>query len=163
MVSELSGRRLHVADLATGSILILLGAAMFVASLAMPTYADRGTVLTAPAIFPGFIAIILFALGALLTARTLRQPAPHPTGDGLTWRPVLTGLALMTIAIILVGHINFQLLIAGFCVAFAAFFVSWRGARAEIVRKAGAMAIVILVVAVLIPMTFQHVFLIRLP
>nr|WP_306308829.1 tripartite tricarboxylate transporter TctB family protein [Flavimaribacter sediminis] len=136
---------------------------MLAASLAMPTYADRGTVLTAPAIFPGFIAVVLLLLGALLALRTVRRPAPASSADGLAWRPMLTGLGLMTVTIALIGHIDFRLLLAGFCVAFAALFVSWRGPREEIVRRAAAFALVILVVAVLVPMTFQHVFLIRLP
>ena len=166
-MSELSGRRLRAADLVTGLVLIGLGAAMLALSLAMPTYAERGTVLTAPGIFPGLIAAVLLVLGAVLFLRSLRSDGgPGATADGgggFAARPFVVGLGLMVLAIFLLGRIDFRLVSGGFCVAFAAFFVDWRGDRAQVLRRAGATLVVVLIAAVLLPEAFERLFLVRLP
>ncbi len=162
-MSELTGRRLRAADLTSGVVLAVIGAGMLVASLAMPTYAERGTIVTAPGIFPGFVAAVLLALGAALAVRGWRsRPAATP-GPDLAIRPILTGLVLMVVAIALVGKIDFRLVCGGFGVAFAAAFVNWRGTRAEILRRLGATAITIVIVAIVLPEAFEQIFLVRLP
>ena len=162
-MTELSGRRLRAADLVTGLVLAAIGGGMLVASLAMPTYAERGSALTAPGIFPGFIAGIMLVLGIMLATRTIRRASWPETGDALNWRPVLTGLGLMVAAIALLGQLDFRLVTGGFSVAFAAYFVEWRGTRSEIGRRAFATAILLVIVTVLLPGAFEHIFLVRLP
>ena len=162
-MSELSGRRLRAADLVTSLLLAIVGGGMLVASLAMPTYAERGSALTAPGIFPGFIAAIMLILGIMQALRTLRRTSWPDAGDALNWRPVLTGLGLMVAAIAVLGQLDFRLVTGGFSIAFAAFFVEWRGTRSEIGRRAFATAILIVIVAILLPAAFEYIFLVRLP
>lgn len=163
-MSELGGRRLRAADLVTGVVLVALAGGMLAVSLAMPTYADRGSALTAPGIFPGVVAATLLLLGAALVLRSLRSPAGDAdAGDDFTLRPFLIGLALMTAAIALLGRVDFRLVVGGFCLAYAACFVDWRGSRRQIVRRAAATAVTLIVAAVVLPMVFEHVFLVRLP
>lgn len=162
-MSELSGRRLRAADLVTGLVLTGLGAAMLALSCAMPTYADRGTVLTAPGIFPGVVAAVLMMLGAVLTLRTLRRPAGPEAEGGFSPRPFLIGLVLMFVAVALLGRIDFRLVTGGFCLAFAAVFVDWRGTREQVIRRAGATLLTVLIAAIVLPMAFERIFLVRLP
>lgn len=166
-MSELGGRRLRAADLVTGVVLVALAGGMLAVSLAMPTYADRGSALTAPGIFPAVVAATLLLLGAALVLRSLRSlrspPGDADAGDDFTLRPFLIGLALMTAAIALLGRVDFRLVVVGFCLAYAACFVDWRGSRRQIVRRAAATAATLIVAAVVLPMVFEHVFLVRLP
>lgn len=165
-MSELSGRRLVTADLTAGIVFLVLGVGALAIALTMPNFAERGAdPLTAPGIFPAFVSGMVIVLGALLTARALRQHASSNDAEATRFTPLpfTIGLGLMTVAILLVGKVPFFLVMTGFTLAYSAFFVKWRGTRIEITRRLVAVAITVLVSAFLIPLAFQNIFLVRLP
>ena len=166
-MSELNGRRLVAADLIAGLAFVVIGAGALVAAAAMPTYVDRGAdPLTAPGIFPAFVSAAIILLGGMLVVRSLRgRAAPAATEDEspLDLRPFGIGLVLMTVAIMAIGKLPFGIVMAGSCLAHFAALVNWRGTRADTVRRLVAAAITIIITALLIPLAFEHIFLVRLP
>jgi hypothetical protein len=169
-MNELSGRRLVEADLATGLVLVALGAAALAMSYAMPSFAERGAdPLTAPGIFPGAVSLVLLGLGAGLLTRSagsLRRHAPT-AHDGASERSGLAalaiGLTLMVMTVALVGRIDLKLLLVGFCLAYSIWFVSWTGSLRQRAIRLAIVALVAFIAGVLIPTVFERLFLVRLP
>lgn len=169
MLNDLEGRSLAVADLATGLALLALGLVVAALSWAMPTFSERGAdVLTAPGIFPGAIGVLLAIAGGSLALRSVGRlksdRAPSP--PAFTRRGVIrtaVGFALMAAAVVAAGHLDFRLIVGGFCLAFSAAFVPWGGTPRERVRRLAAVALVTLIAAVAIPTVFETIFLVRLP
>ncbi len=160
------GRRLIAADLLAGLAFLVIGIGALVAALSMPTFVDRGAdPLTAPGIFPAFVSAVIMLLGAVLVLRSLRSRATSSEEQDapLNLRPVAIGLVLMTVAILGIGKLPFGVVMAGFCIAYFAAFVTWRGSRVEIIRRLTAALVTTLIAATLIPLAFEHIFLVRLP
>ena len=165
-MNELEGKALARADLATGCALAVFGVAVVVMSAQMPTFADRGAnPLTAPGIFPGVIGAVLAVSGTLLTFRSVRRLPRAPLRPGALSGigPVVLCLALMTVAVALVGHVDFRIVAAGFTLAFVGLFMDWRVPGSALPRKLAAVAAAAAIAGVAIPMLFEDVFLVRLP
>lgn len=172
MATELEGRPLVAADLATGSVLALVGVATVALSWAMPTFAERGAdPLTAPGIFPAAVGVMLAVAGGRLALRSLgrlraagaHEPGATPTFERTAVTRTLTGFALMAAAVFAAGHVDFRLVVAGFCLAFSAAFLDWRVPAAQRWRQLAAVAAVTAIAALAIPYVFETVFLVRLP
>jgi hypothetical protein len=165
-MTELDGKALLKADLATGVVIALLGLAVLIVSLGMPSLADRGVnPLTAPGIFPTVIGAVLVLCGALLAIRSL---AAGGSGARTAWSRagagrILGTLVLMLVAVALVGRIDFRLVAGGFTLAFVAVFLDWRLSGRALARRLVAVAITVAVTAIIIPALFESVFLVRLP
>jgi len=167
-MNEFEGRALLIADRLTGVLITFVGAAVFFLSIRMPTFADRGAdILTAPGIFPGAVGLMMIVAGSWLLLRS--KPALDSEAGPSSKLPsgavhrTATGFGLMLATVLLAGRIDFYLLIIGFCLAFSAAFLPWRGSSRERMRRLGAVAMTTLIAAVGIPALFEHVFLIRLP
>lgn len=169
MLNDLEGRSLAAADLATGALLAVVGLATLALSWAMPTFAERGAdPLTAPGIFPAAVGLLLAAAGGRLALRSLGRlrtapPATTPAFPRAATVRTLAGFALMAAAVLLAGHVDFRLLVAGFCLAFSAAFLDWRVPPPQRWRQLGAVALVTAVAALAIPFVFETIFLVRLP
>lgn len=165
-MTELDGKALVKADLATGVVVALLGLAVLVLSLEMPSFADRGVnPLTAPGIFPTAIGAVLLLCGGLLAVRSL---ASGGLGERAAWSlagagRILGTLILMLIAVALVGRIDFRLVAGGFTLAFVTVFLDWRVSGRALARRLAAVAITVAMTALIIPTLFESVFLVRLP
>jgi hypothetical protein len=169
MMNDLEGRPLIAADLATGAVLVLTGLATLGLAWAMPTFAERGAdPLTAPGIFPAAVGLLLAVSGARLALRSLgRLRSPSPPAPPAFPRAAVTrtlgGFALMAAAVLAAGHVDFRLVVAGFCLAFSAAFLDWRVPAPQRGRQLGAVALVTAVSALAIPFVFETIFLVRLP
>ena len=169
MASELEGRPLVAADLVTGTLLGLVGLATVALSWAMPTFAERGAdPLTAPGIFPTAVGVLLALAGGRLALRSLGRlrsstPEMAPAFERTAVVRTLAGFALMTAAVLAAGHVDFRIVVAGFCLAFSAAFLDWRVPAPQRWRQAGAVALVTAIAALAIPYVFETVFLVRLP
>lgn len=167
---ELEGRPLTVADLATGIVVALIGIFIVVASLGMPTFAERNAnILTAPGIMPGAVGVMLALSGLRLTWRSVtRLRSAADEGGTRSAAPMAIaalgiGFLLMAAAVALVGRIDFKLLISAFALAFCAIFLPWHGTRREKLVRLAAAAFVVLLAGWLIPTGFERIFLVRLP
>ncbi|MEQ8700777.1 MAG: tripartite tricarboxylate transporter TctB family protein [Bauldia litoralis] len=165
-MDEWNGKALARADLATGVVIAALGLAVVVISAGMPTFVERNVnPLTAPGIFPAVIGAALLLCGAILTIRSARKHGAEGearTASASAGR-IATTLVFMLVAVALVGRIDFRLVSGGFTLAFAAFFLDWRVAGQALIRKLLAVAFIVLITGLLIPVLFETVFLVRLP
>jgi hypothetical protein len=169
MMNDLEGRPLAAADLATGAVLGLVGLATLALSWAMPTFAERGAdPLTAPGIFPAAVGVLLAVSGGRLALRSLGRlssaaPAAGPVFARAAVVRTLSGFALMTAAVLAAGHVDFRLVVGGFCLAFSAAFLDWRLPAPQRWRQFAAVALVTAISALAIPFVFETIFLVRLP
>lgn len=156
------------ADLFTGLVLIALGAAMTVGGLTMDRLEIRNI---HPASIPGLvptalgIALVVAALALAIRAlRQVRAPA-DAAGDDFSWRAM--GLALLLTvgyAIGLVGRIPYEIATGLFVFLFIAAF-EWQPdapARRRLIRLGTALLQAVLVAAV-VTVVFERLFLVRLP
>lgn len=172
-MNELEGRQLVVADLATGIVILALGGAILALSIAMPDFAERNAdPLTAPGIFPGVVGAIMVLLGARLTLRSTRaykpikapgEPEQPDNGNPATPFRLLVGFLMMAAAVFIIGRADFRFVMSGFCLAYCLFFVGWRSDSGSTVRRIAAVAAVILIAGILIPIAFEEIFLVRMP
>ncbi len=164
------GRR---ADLLFGVILVALGIAVAFESWRMPRLTELGVhPMTAPGLVPGLLGLVTALLGSILTIRSARTGVP-PAGvvgggnqDFLrqAGRFGLTLVLCLAYAVVLVGRVEFSLATGLFVFAFIVLF-EWDGDRklsghAKAVVFAGIQAVV---VAALVTVVFERVFLVRLP
>jgi hypothetical protein len=171
VATELEGRPLVAADLVTGTLLGLVGLATVALSWAMPSFAERGAdPLTAPGIFPAAVGGLLAVAGGRLALRSFgrlrtkaRETTTAPVFERAAVTRTLAGFALMTAAVLAAGHVDFRLVVAGFCLAFSAAFLDWRVPAPQRLRQLGAVALVTAIAALAIPYVFETVFLVRLP
>ncbi len=156
------------ADLFTGLVLIALGAAMTVGGLGMDRLEIRNI---HPASIPGLvptalgIALVVAALALAIRAlRQVRAPA-DAADDGFSWRAI--GLALLLTvgyAVGLVGRIPYEIATGLFVFLFIAAF-EWQRkapARRRLIRLGTALVQAVLVAAV-VTVVFERLFLVRLP
>jgi hypothetical protein len=168
-------RPLVRADLITGVILVVFGAAVLAESYGMPRLEERNiNPWTVPGLVPGMLAIILTVLGAALAvrsllagglhARALRTAEEASESRAALGRLVLCGALCLIYATVLVGRIPFWLATGLFVFVFIAAF-EWDGADAgpTRMRKLFAAAAIALAVAIVIPYVFEYLFLVRLP
>ncbi len=161
---------LNTADFVTGIILVTLGAAVVVASLDMPRFAERNiNPYTVPGLVPGMLGAVLTLLGAILFGRAARRggwrvgAARHERDSG-RGRLALALALTLGYAAGLIGWLPFWLATALFVGGFVALF-EWRMARdrSERVRRIGFAVLYGALIAAVVTFVFQELFLVRLP
>ena len=174
-MNQLDARQLVMADLLTGLIVSGIGVTGLILSVSMPRFAERNAdPLTAPGIFPALVSLVLLILGSRLVLRSwplkrsraavvTPMSTAHSSTSDMHFRPLLIGFSMMLLTVILVGRIDFKLLISGFCILFCVSFVSWHGDRWQLVRTLAVVLLVALIAGVAIPLVFERLFLVRLP
>ncbi len=161
---------LNTADFVTGIILVTLGVTVVVASLDMPRFAERNiNPYTVPGLVPGMLGGVLTVLGAVLFGRAARRGswrvgADRPRRDA-GWRRLSLALVLtLGYAAGLVGWLPFWLATELFVGGFVALF-EWPMAqdRSERVRRVGFAVLYGALIAAVVTLVFQELFLVRLP
>jgi putative tricarboxylic transport membrane protein len=153
------------ADFLAGVLLAVLATAVVWGSVTMPQLAERGVHPSgAPGVVPGALGLALALCAVLLVVRSVRAGG-HRRGDGgglAFWlsggegRRLAVALALtLMYALVLVGTIPFWLATLVFVFAFVALFER----LAELIAATALAA----AAAVIVPLVFQSVFLVRLP
>ena len=163
------------ADFVTGLVLIALGIATVVASLAMPRFAELNiNPYTVPGLVPGALGVVILILGGALFVRAARAGGwrliDRTAGRGSWWSaPGTRNLALavalcLAYAAGLVGRAPFWLATFLFVAAFIATF-EWPFARtqAERLRRVAFAVIFAAAVSAAVTLVFQEIFLVRLP
>jgi putative tricarboxylic transport membrane protein len=168
-------RPLVRADLVAGVVLLVFGLAVLAEAWGMPRLEERNiNPWTAPGIVPGMLGIIIAVCGAVLALRSLAAGAlharsgntPEETAEARAslWRLAICAALCVGYAVVLVGRLPFWLATAAFVFAFVAAF-EWSGddGGAARVRKLVAAAAVAAATAIVIPYSFEYLFLVRLP
>ena len=163
----------HKADLLTGLVLMALGAAAIVGGLTMDRLEIRQI---HPASIPGLVPTILggaLAIAALaLVVRAVKrlkatdQDAKAQTEGEPTSVTGLAVVLLLTVgyAVGLVGNVSYEIATGVFVFLFIAVF-EWHpeaALRVRLIRLATALLQAVLV-AVIVSVVFEHLFLVRLP
>jgi putative tricarboxylic transport membrane protein len=166
-------RPLVRADFVTGVFLIVFGLAVLAEAWSMPRLEERSiNPWTAPGIVPGILGIIIALCGALLALRSVGAGALRARWSGVAdadsrdsfWRLTLCALLCVGYAVLLVGQMPFWLATAVFVFAFVAAF-EWNGSDTGPARgrKLVVAAAIAAATAIIIPYSFQYLFLVRLP
>ena len=163
------------ADFVTGLVLIALGIATVVASLAMPRFEELNiNPYTVPGLVPGALGVVILILGAALFVRATRAGGwrlmNRTSARGSSWSdPGTRNLALAVLLCLayaagLVGRVPFWLATFLFVATFVAVF-EWPRARAkaERLRRLALALIFAAVIAAAVTFVFQEIFLVRLP
>jgi hypothetical protein len=158
-------------DLILAAIFFVFGAAIMVASAAMPTFTDQGTpIFVAPGIVPAFHGAMLAILSVVLALRSFARGIGRRTGGAAPdvrrsiFRTALATVLAVAFAAGLIGRLPFWLAAAIFVFCFINAFEFERGqpARLRLVNAGIALAIGI-VTGVGITLLFERLFLIRMP
>src|SRR5918994_3013609 len=162
------------ADFVTGLLLIALGIATLVASLAMPRFEQLNVnPYTVPGLVPGALGVVILILGTALFVRAARAGGwrlmERAAGRGPSWSDpgtrnlVLAIVLCLAYAAGLVGRAPFWLATFLFVAAFVAAF-EWPLARTQTERlRRVAFAVVFgAVVSAAVTLAFQEIFLVRL-
>lgn len=165
------GRR---ADLLFGVVLVALGIAVAFESWRMPRLTELGVhPMTAPGLVPGLLGLVTALLGGILAARSARTGDDFAAGAlGSDSRKLLRqagrfalSLALcLAYAVVLVGRVEFWVATGLFVFVFIVLF-EWNGERdiSGHVRAVVFAGIQAIVVAALVTVVFERIFLVRLP
>jgi putative tricarboxylic transport membrane protein len=161
------------ADLIGGLAWTAFGLAIVVASWTMDRLEQFGaTLYTAPGLVPGLLGAAIALLGVLLTIRAIRRGgiaalaapwSPTPEGRAARIRVAIATVLSLTYALILVGRIPFPLATALFVFAFIMVFDVSDATRSPLLRRALIAAIAAVATAAVVSITFERVFLVRLP
>ena len=162
------------ADFVTALLLVALGMAVVVESLRMPRFEHLNiSPYTVPGLVPGALGAVILVLGAALLLRATRAGGWRLAGATETggWssdpgvRRLLLAVALcLGYAAGLVGRLPFWLAIFLFVTGFVVLFewpMAW--ARAERARRLVFALLFGAVVALVVTLVFQKIFLVRLP
>jgi hypothetical protein len=156
------------ADFLSGLGWIGFGAAVVGGAWAMDRFESQGaTLYSMPGLVPGLLGGMLALLGALLCGRAVAQGALRPAQP--LWpgwnRPLLLALGFMlAYALGLVGRVPFWLATFLFVAGSIAFF-EWRE-RGEHGQRVRGLVVALLCgafTAAIVAVTFEQVFLVRLP
>jgi len=168
----LNGKGILRADFITSLVLIVVGAAMLWGSLEMPRFEQRNiNPYSIPGIVPGVLAVVNLLLAAVLLIRSVGRGG-HRLGAGKgrafasddgTKRLAIAFVITVAYAVGLVGVIPFWLATFIFVAAFIVIF-EWPlvAARRRWLMIAGALVQGGLV-AVIVALVFQELFLVTLP
>jgi hypothetical protein len=163
-----------LADLIGGLLLIVLGAAVAVASWRMDRLEQQGaTLYTAPGLWPGLIGALVVLLGAILTLRSLQRArtsdwsagTPNDTELVPGARFALAVVLFFVYALVLVGHgLPFW---AGTALFVGVFVFLFRRHSAEreggLARDAIVAAATGGITALVVTLVFEQLFYVRLP
>ncbi len=162
------------ADFLFGVVLVALGIAVAFESWRMPRLAELGVhPMTAPGLVPGLLGLITALLGGILTTRSTRTSDDTIAGvvgrDSRNFsrqagRFALTLVLCLAYAAVLVGRLEFSLATGLFVFAFIVLF-EWKGERdiSGHVRAMVFAGIQAVIVAALVTIVFEQIFLVRLP
>ncbi len=158
-------------DLILSAVFLAFGAAVIVASVAMPTFTDQGTPLfVAPGLVPAFHGVVIGLLSVLLGLRSIARARSHVPGPPAAGRAAsLRRTALATVLALgfaggLIGRLPFWLASALFVFVFIMAFEWERGmARRVLGRNAGIALAIGLGTGAGITLLFQRGFLINMP
>ena len=173
-MSDISQRSLR-ADLISGLVFIALGLLVFIAAWTMPRLESRGVHLsTIPGLVPMALGLMLACCGLLLSLRAWRQGALKPLPVGQRLRDLfndveavrLGAMLALTLcyALLLIGRLPFWL--ATFVYVFAAIVLFERYLTSQprsLLRCLILAGIQAVVVAAVVTLSFQEIFLVRLP
>ncbi|MCX7891352.1 MAG: tripartite tricarboxylate transporter TctB family protein [Burkholderiales bacterium] len=161
------------ADLVSAVVWMALGGAIVYGSWTMDRLEHLGaTVYTAPGLVPGALGAVIFALGALLGVRAVRQGALTPAGvsavaaDTAGRRRMGLALALMLVyAAGMLGHgVPFWLATFAFVAVFVAVFeYPMRKERGQVARGLFMAVLYGAATTFLVTVVFEQVFYVRLP
>lgn len=159
------------ADFYTSIILMAFGIAAVALALRMPVI--QGDVYSAPGLLPTLLGSVIFALSFIMFGRSLYRSKGKVgvrgtsvkafVQDQATRRIVLT-LAVCVLYAVLLGKIYFPALTFLFVFSFVVCFeyergIPWRGR----IKKTAIAALLALVVSAAVTLTFERLFLVRLP
>jgi hypothetical protein len=157
------------ADFLSGLGWIAFGAAVIAGAWAMERFESQGaTLYSMPGLVPGLLGGMLALLGALLCIRAAAhgalKPAQRPLWPGWNRALLLAIGFMLAYALGLVGRLPFWLATFLFVAGSIAFF-EWaeRGARGERVRGLVVALLCGAFTAAIVAVTFEQVFLVRLP
>jgi hypothetical protein len=161
------------ADLVSAAVWVALGGAIAYGSWTMDRLEHLGaTAYTAPGLVPGVLGLIIFALGALLAIRAVRQGALTPAGVSTTV-PDADGRKRMGLALALMlayaagmlGHgVPFWLATFLFVTVFIAVFEHpMRRERGQVRRGLVMAAVYGVATTFVVTVVFEKVFYVRLP
>ena len=164
-------------DMRIAAFFLVLGSAIFAASLRMPTYLDqKGAIYVAPGLVPGLYGLIIAGLSLWLAVRAIGRsrvsggtagvaPDPAAPPDGTSnGRLAAAALLCLVYAVGLIGRIPFWAASAIFVAAFIALFEWTPGLQMKERTRPLAIAVVLgLVTGFLVTLVFQKIFYVRLP
>jgi len=162
------------ADFVTGIVLVALGIATVVASLAMPRFEELSVnPYTVPGLVPGALGAVILVLGGVLLARAARAGGwrvfAGVTGRASPTEPGTRNLALAVVLCLayaagLIGRAPFWLATFVFVAAFVVLF-EWRlaASRSERLRRLIFAVLFGAVISAVVTLVFQEIFLVRLP
>lgn len=156
------------ADLVSGGLWVVIGAAIAVGSWRMDRLASQGVEwFTAPGLLPGILGVAIVLAALLVVVRALRSATYSKVQheESHLGRAALTLVLCLGFAIGLVGHGLPFWLAAGVYLFLHIFLLQLpeRRAAGEVGRGAAVAAAIALGAAVGISLIFQEVFLVRLP
>jgi hypothetical protein len=155
------------ADRVWGAMWVVLGAAITVGALRMERLEAQGVQwFASPGLVPGILGTVIAAFGLLLALRSLRAPVLADEPAATDWRRVgLTLLLCAGFAGGLVGRGAPFGLVAGVYLFAHITLLQWRERRAagQALRGLLVAAAVALGGALVVPLIFETLFLVRLP
>lgn len=173
-MSDFSQRAIR-ADLISGLVFIALGVLVFIAAWLMPRLESRGVHLaTIPGLVPMALGLMLAFCGVLLSRRAWLQGAYKPLPVGQRLRDLLSDaeairlaamLALTLIyALLLVGRLPFWLATTLYVFTAIVLFERYLTRQPRPLLRCLILAgIQAVVVTLVVTLTFQEIFLVRLP
>ena len=162
------------ADFLFGLVLVALGIAVAFESWRMPRLTELGVhPMTAPGLVPGLLGLVTALLGGILTTRSARTGDDSIAGvvgsdsrnlSRQAGRFALTLVLCLAYAVVLVGRVEFALATGLFVFAFIVLF-EWNSERdiSGHVRAVVFASVEAVIVAALVTVVFERIFLVRLP
>ena len=160
------------ADFVSALVLVALGVGTVYESWRMPRLEERGIQpYTVPGLVPGFLGTIIVVLGIVLLLRASRAGGWRlfGAGEGGERAAFLQRVALVLVltfgyAVGLVGAMPYEIATGLFVFAFIAIF-EWRAgeALAPRARRIAAALFQAVLVALVVSLVFERIFLVRLP
>lgn len=160
------------ADFVSALVLVALGVGTVFESWRMPRLEERGIQpYTVPGLVPGFLGAIILILGVVLLLRASREGGWRLFGgaeagarSALLQRVALVLFLTLGYALGLIGHVPYEIGTGLFVFAFIAIF-EWRAgeALAPRARRMAAALFQAILVALVVSVVFERIFLVRLP
>ena len=160
-------------DLVGGLAWTAFGLAIVVASWTMDRLERFGAmVYTVPGLVPGLLGAAIALLGLLLAIRALRRGAiaglaapwsPTPEGRATLVRVAVAAVLSLGYALVLVGRVPFPIATALFVFVFIMVFDVSESVRSPLPRRAAFALIAAIVTSAVVSLTFERIFLVRLP
>jgi hypothetical protein len=162
------------ADFFTAVILIVIGIAIVIISIQMPTMADRNqSVFSAPGVVPGFIGVMITLLSFSMLLRSIRKRALAELREGVVAKGSLnqesTKRILMTIVMcllyaFLLGKLWFGIPTFAFIFAFITLFeYDLKKPFSAQIKKLLIAAVIAVLTTAAVMLVFQKLFLVNLP